>query len=164
MPLFKQAFSIIFLFYCLCSYYCYHHHLIYYYYHTTIASTTVTSYYHYYHPCSFYCCYCWLYHHYYPCYYNRDYSLYYIHIYNYHYMYCYSDYDLLIISWNMCHAGSQAIKAMKEEGVESVLMNPNIATVQTSKGLADKVYFLPITPSYVEQVRLLLYYVTNLCR
>ncbi|MPC14224.1 CAD protein [Portunus trituberculatus] len=48
--------------------------------------------------------------------------------------------------------GSQAIKAMKEEGVESVLMNPNIATVQTSKGLADKVYFLPITPSYVEQV------------
>lgn len=51
------------------------------------------------------------------------------------------------------HSGSQAIKAMKEEGVESVLMNPNIATVQTSKGLADKVYFLPITPSYVEQVR-----------
>lgn len=51
------------------------------------------------------------------------------------------------------HTGSQAIKAMKEEGVESVLMNPNIATVQTSKGLADKVYFLPITPSYVEQVR-----------
>ncbi|XP_050730694.1 CAD protein-like isoform X4 [Eriocheir sinensis] len=50
------------------------------------------------------------------------------------------------------YSGSQAIKAMKEEGVESVLMNPNIATVQTSKGLADKVYFLPITPSYVEQV------------
>lgn len=42
---------------------------------------------------------------------------------------------------------------MKEEGIESVLINPNIATVQTSKGLADKVYFLPITASYVEQVR-----------
>ncbi|XP_037773672.1 CAD protein-like [Penaeus monodon] len=41
---------------------------------------------------------------------------------------------------------------MKEEGIESVLINPNIATVQTSKGLADKVYFLPITASYVEQV------------
>lgn len=50
------------------------------------------------------------------------------------------------------YSGSQAIKAMKEEGVETVLMNPNIATVQTSKGLADKVYFLPITASYVEQV------------
>lgn len=50
------------------------------------------------------------------------------------------------------YSGSQAIKAMKEEGVESVLMNPNIATVQTSKGLADKVYFLPVTASYVEQV------------
>ncbi|XP_066960303.1 multifunctional protein CAD isoform X3 [Macrobrachium rosenbergii] len=50
------------------------------------------------------------------------------------------------------YSGSQAIKAMKEEGVESVLLNPNIATVQTSKGLADKVYFLPITASYVEQV------------
>ncbi|KAG0725355.1 CAD protein [Chionoecetes opilio] len=48
--------------------------------------------------------------------------------------------------------GSQAIKAMKEEGVETVLINSNIATVQTSKGLADKVYFLPVTPSYVEQV------------
>lgn len=51
------------------------------------------------------------------------------------------------------YSGSQAIKAMKEEGIESVLINPNIATVQTSKGLADKVYFLPITASYVEQVR-----------
>ncbi|XP_069989210.1 multifunctional protein CAD isoform X7 [Penaeus vannamei] len=50
------------------------------------------------------------------------------------------------------YSGSQAIKAMKEEGIESVLINPNIATVQTSKGLADKVYFLPITASYVEQV------------
>lgn len=46
----------------------------------------------------------------------------------------------------------QAIKALKEEGVQTVLINPNIATVQTSQGLADKVYFLPITPDYVTQV------------
>ena len=46
----------------------------------------------------------------------------------------------------------QAIKALKEEGVSTVLINPNIATVQTSKGLADKVYFLPITSHYVEEV------------
>ena len=46
----------------------------------------------------------------------------------------------------------QAIKALKEEGISTVLINPNIATVQTSKGLADKVYFLPITPRYVEEV------------
>jgi len=44
------------------------------------------------------------------------------------------------------YSGSQAIKALKEEGVYSVLINPNIATVQTMKGLADKVYFLPVTP------------------
>ena len=44
------------------------------------------------------------------------------------------------------------MKALKEEKVRTVLINPNIATVQTSKGLADKVYFLPITPEYVEQV------------
>ncbi|XP_076067925.1 carbamoyl-phosphate synthetase 2, aspartate transcarbamylase, and dihydroorotase rudimentary isoform X2 [Oratosquilla oratoria] len=50
------------------------------------------------------------------------------------------------------YSGSQAIKALQEEGIETVLINPNIATVQTSKGLADKVYFLPITPSYVVQV------------
>lgn len=50
------------------------------------------------------------------------------------------------------YSGSQAIKAMQEEKIQTVLINPNIATVQTSKGLADKVYFLPITPSYVEQV------------
>ena len=50
------------------------------------------------------------------------------------------------------YSGSQAIKALKEEGVQTVLINPNIATVQTSKGMADKVYFLPITPAYVEQV------------
>lgn len=50
------------------------------------------------------------------------------------------------------YSGSQAIKALKEEGVQTVLVNPNIATVQTSKGMADKVYFLPITPEYVTQV------------
>lgn len=50
------------------------------------------------------------------------------------------------------YSGSQAIKALKEERIQTVLINPNIATVQTSKGLADKVYFLPITPEYVEQV------------
>lgn len=50
------------------------------------------------------------------------------------------------------YSGSQAIKALKEEGIQTVLVNPNIATVQTSKGLADKVYFLPITANYVTQV------------
>ncbi|XP_055523332.1 CAD protein [Wyeomyia smithii] len=50
------------------------------------------------------------------------------------------------------YSGSQAIKAMREERIQTVLINPNIATVQTSKGLADKVYFLPLTPEYVEQV------------
>lgn len=50
------------------------------------------------------------------------------------------------------YSGSQAIKALKEESIQTVLINPNIATVQTSKGMADKVYFLPITPEYVEQV------------
>ena len=51
------------------------------------------------------------------------------------------------------YSGSQAIKALKEENVQTVLINPNIATVQTSKGMADKVYFLPLTPDYVTQVR-----------
>jgi carbamoylphosphate synthase large subunit len=46
----------------------------------------------------------------------------------------------------------QAIKALQEEEVYTVLINPNIATVQTSRGLADKVYFLPITEDYVTQV------------
>ena len=46
----------------------------------------------------------------------------------------------------------QAIKALKEEGVQTVLINPNIATVQTSKGMAEKTYFLPITLEYVTQV------------
>lgn len=50
------------------------------------------------------------------------------------------------------YSGSQAIKAFKEEGVKTVLINPNIATVQTAKGLADSVYFLPVTPYFVEQV------------
>ncbi|XP_028041682.1 CAD protein isoform X1 [Bombyx mandarina] len=50
------------------------------------------------------------------------------------------------------YSGSQGVKAMQEEKILTVLINPNIATVQTSKGLADKVYFLPITPEYVEQV------------
>ena len=46
------------------------------------------------------------------------------------------------------YSGSQAIKALKEEGVEVVLINPNIATVQTSKGMADRVYFLPVTHDF----------------
>ena len=50
------------------------------------------------------------------------------------------------------YSGSQAIKAFKEEGVKVVLINPNIATNQTSKGLANKIYFLPVTPFFVEQV------------
>jgi carbamoyl-phosphate synthase large subunit len=50
------------------------------------------------------------------------------------------------------YSGSQAIKALKEDGVESVLINPNIATIQTSEHLADKVYFLPVKPEFVERV------------
>ncbi|KAI8844024.1 carbamoyl-phosphate synthase arginine-specific large chain [Chytriomyces cf. hyalinus JEL632] len=50
------------------------------------------------------------------------------------------------------YSGSQAIKALKEENVDTILINPNIATVQTSKGLANKVYFLPINPEYIEFV------------
>lgn len=50
------------------------------------------------------------------------------------------------------YSGSQAIKALKEEGIFTVLINPNIATVQTSEKLADKIYFLPITPYFVEQI------------
>ena len=50
------------------------------------------------------------------------------------------------------YSGSQAIKAFKEEGVETVLVNPNIATIQTSETLADRVYFLPVTPEFVAQV------------
>ncbi|KAH9909114.1 carbamoyl-phosphate synth [Xylariomycetidae sp. FL2044] len=50
------------------------------------------------------------------------------------------------------YSGSQAIKALKEEGIYTVLINPNIATIQTSKGLADKVYFLPVTAEFVRKV------------
>ena len=50
------------------------------------------------------------------------------------------------------YSGSQALKALKEEGIETVLINPNIATVQTSEGSADKIYFLPVTPYFVEKV------------
>ncbi|MGM9776389.1 MAG: carbamoyl-phosphate synthase (glutamine-hydrolyzing) large subunit [Candidatus Coprenecus sp.] len=50
------------------------------------------------------------------------------------------------------YSGSQALKAMKEEGIETILINPNIATVQTSEGIADKIYFLPVTPFFVEEV------------
>ena len=50
------------------------------------------------------------------------------------------------------YSGSQALKALKEEGVETVLINPNIATIQTSENIADKIYFLPVTAYFVEQV------------
>ena len=50
------------------------------------------------------------------------------------------------------YSGSQALKALREEGISSVLINPNIATIQTSEGIADKVYFLPITTNFVERV------------
>ena len=50
------------------------------------------------------------------------------------------------------YSGSQALKALREEGVSTVLINPNIATVQTSEGVADKIYFLPVSPYFVEKV------------
>lgn len=50
------------------------------------------------------------------------------------------------------YSGSQALKALKEEGIQTVLINPNIATVQTSEGVADQIYFLPVTPFFVEKV------------
>jgi carbamoyl-phosphate synthase large subunit len=50
------------------------------------------------------------------------------------------------------YSGSQALKALKEEGIYTVLVNPNIATIQTSENIADRVYFLPVTPEYVEKV------------
>lgn len=50
------------------------------------------------------------------------------------------------------YSGSQALKALREEGIRTVLINPNIATIQTSDGVADEVYFLPITPFFVEEV------------
>src|SRR5210317_824342 len=50
------------------------------------------------------------------------------------------------------YSGSQALKALREEGIYSVLINPNIATIQTSKGIADQIYFLPVTPYFTEKV------------
>lgn len=50
------------------------------------------------------------------------------------------------------YSGSQALKALREEGIYSILINPNIATIQTSEGIADKVYFLPVTPYFVEEI------------
>ena len=50
------------------------------------------------------------------------------------------------------YSGSQALKALREEGIESVLINPNIATVQTSEGIADKIYYLPVTAFFVEEI------------
>ena len=50
------------------------------------------------------------------------------------------------------YSGSQALKALREEGIETILINPNIATVQTSEGVADKIYFLPVSPFFVEKV------------
>ncbi|MEK6819117.1 MAG: carbamoyl phosphate synthase large subunit, partial [Nanoarchaeota archaeon] len=50
------------------------------------------------------------------------------------------------------YSGSQALKALKEEGIEAVLINPNIATIQTSESLAKKIYFLPVTPYFVQKV------------
>jgi carbamoylphosphate synthase large subunit len=50
------------------------------------------------------------------------------------------------------YSGSQAIRALKDEGVATVLVNPNIATIQTSERLADRTYFLPVTPEFVARV------------
>ena len=50
------------------------------------------------------------------------------------------------------YSGSQALKALREEGISSVLINPNVATIQTSEGIADKVYFLPVTPFFVTEI------------
>ena len=50
------------------------------------------------------------------------------------------------------YSGSQALKALREEGIQTVLINPNIATVQTSEGVADKTYFQPVKPSFVERI------------
>src|SRR3989338_7278944 len=50
------------------------------------------------------------------------------------------------------YSGSQCLKALREEGIQTVLINPNIATIQTNEGMADKIYFLPVTPHFVEKV------------
>ena len=49
------------------------------------------------------------------------------------------------------YSGSQAIKALREEGIATVLVNPNIATIQTERGLADRIYFVAVTPEFVER-------------
>ena len=50
------------------------------------------------------------------------------------------------------YSGTQALKALREEDIFTILINPNIATVQTSEGVADKIYFLPVTPFFIEKV------------
>src|SRR5881227_1436940 len=50
------------------------------------------------------------------------------------------------------YSGSQALKALREEGIATILVNPNIATIQTSRLLADQVYYLPVTPFFVEKI------------
>ena len=50
------------------------------------------------------------------------------------------------------YSGSQALKALREEGIRSVLVNPNVATIQTSEGIADKVYFLPVNTFFVTEI------------
>ena len=50
------------------------------------------------------------------------------------------------------YSGSQALKALREEGIKSVLVNPNIATIQTSEGIADQVYFLPVNAHFVTEI------------
>lgn len=59
---------------------------------------------------------------------------------------------MLFACLTLASVGSQAIKALKEAGVKSILLNPNIATIQTSHFLSDEVYYLPVTPEYVEEV------------
>ena len=62
------------------------------------------------------------------------------------------------------YSGSQALKALREEGIKSVLVNPNIATIQTSEGIADKVYFLPVNTHFVtEIIRRVLYGTPSAC-
>ncbi|KAF2459874.1 carbamoyl-phosphate synthase arginine-specific large chain [Lineolata rhizophorae] len=61
------------------------------------------------------------------------------------------DYSVRLLT-SRCHLGSQALKALKEAGVQSLLINPNIATIQTSHVLADQIYYLPVTPEYVTYV------------
>lgn len=53
---------------------------------------------------------------------------------------------------SICYTGSQAIKALRESGIHTILVNPNIATIQTSHALADTVYFLPVTPEYLSHI------------